>query len=216
MDPDALRALRSVLLRTEEVRGDLLRLAARVIALEDEVTRLGGDEATVARREAEVLSRIQAGDDASHHRLHLAGAVDKYEVSSDGGPPCAELIPICQARCCKLSFPLSTQDLDEGVIRFDVGRPYLIAHGDDDHCVHLDRASRGCGVYHHRPGICRAYDCRGDRRIWSDFATRTLAPPGVEAPDPDELDLFERARLRELALAGESSSVRGQGGSSGP
>jgi Fe-S-cluster containining protein len=213
MDPDALRALRSVLLRTEEVRADLLRLAARVIALEDEVTRLGGDEAAIAAREAEVLTRIQAGDDGSHHRLHLGSPVDKYQVSSDDGPPCAELIPICQARCCKLEFPLSTQDLDEGVIRFDLGRPYIIAHAADDHCVHLDRSSRGCGVYAQRPGVCRAYDCREDRRIWTDFATRTLAPPGTEAPVPDELELLERARIRELALAGESSSVRGRAGS---
>lgn len=216
MDAEARRALRAVLLRTEEVRADLLRLAARVIALEDEVTRLGGDEETIAAREAEVLTRIQAGDDASHHRLHLGSPGDKYAVSAEGGPPCAELIPICGARCCKLPFPLSTQDLDEGVIRFDLGRPYLIAHGDDDHCVHLDRGSRGCGVYAQRPGVCRAYDCRDDRRIWSDFATLTLAPPGTEAPAPDELDLLERARIRELALAGESASVRGPGGSSDP
>lgn len=212
MDGEALRALRAVLLRTEEVRGELLHLAARVVALEEELGRRGGDgdalAAAIDRREAEVLAEIRAADDASHHRLHLAEPVDKYQVSSDGGPPCAELIPICGARCCTLSFPLTTQDLDEGLIQFDVGRPYLIRHDDDGHCTHLDRASRGCGVYAHRPGVCRHYDCRTDRRIWSDFATRTLAPPGVEAPPPDAFQLHERARLREVALAVESASVR--------
>lgn len=206
MDDEALRALRAALLRTEEVRADLLRLAARVVVLEERVAP--GADVEIAAREAEVLAEIRAADDASHHRLHLAAPVDKYQVSSDGGPPCEELIPICQARCCKLSFPLSTQDLDEGVIRWDLGRPYLIRHDDDGHCTHLDRTTRGCGVYHQRPAVCRRYDCRDDRRIWSDFATRTLAPPGVEAPPPDALDLHERARIRELALAGESASVR--------
>lgn len=212
MDSEALRALRAVLLRSEELRGELLHLAARVVALEEALGRRGGDPdeltAAVDAREAEVLARIRASDDKSRFRLHLAEAVDKYTVSSDGGPPCAELIPICGARCCKLPFPLTTQDLDEGIIQFDVGRPYLIRHDDDEHCTHLDRGTRGCGVYQHRPAVCRQYDCRTDRRVWSDFATLTLAPPGVEAPAPDDFQLHERARLREVALAGESAAVR--------
>jgi hypothetical protein len=212
MDAEALRALRASLLRIEEIRGELFHLAARVVALEEELGRRGGDAAALAAavdaREGEVLAQIRAADDASHRRLHLAEPVDKYTVSSDGGPPCAELIPLCGARCCKLPFPLTTQDLDEAIIQFDVGRPYLIRHDDDGHCSHLDRASRGCGVYDHRPAVCRQYDCRDDRRIWTDFATRTLAPPGTEAPAPDEFQLHERARWRELALSVESESVR--------
>jgi hypothetical protein len=203
MDPDALRALRATLLRTEELRGDLLRLAARVLALEEAVS----PSRDIDAREEQILAQIRANDDASHRRLHLADPVDKYDVVSEG-PDCAAIIPICGARCCKLPFPLTTQDLDEGIIRFDVGLPYLIAHADDGHCVHLDRATRGCGVHANRPAICRAYDCRTDPRIWSDFATLTLAPPGTELPTPDEFTLHERARLREVALAGESSSVR--------
>lgn len=204
MDDETLRALRAALLRSEEIRGDLLRLAARVLALEEVVS----PTVDIDRREREILQDIEAADDSSHHRLHLADPVDKYTLDPVDGPDCAALIPICGARCCTLSFPLTTQDLDEGLIRFDVGRPYLIAHADDGHCVHLDRTTRFCGVYSHRPGICRVYDCRQDRRIWSDFATLTLAPPGVEAPPPDEFALHERARLRALALAAESSSVR--------
>ncbi len=203
LDPEVVRALRAALLRSEELRGDLLRLAARVVALEEHVAPSPALDA----REAEILADIEAADDASHHRLHLAEPSDKYEAVP-GGPDCAAIIPICQSRCCTLSFPLSTQDLDEGVIQWDAGRPYLIAHADDGHCVHLDRTTRFCGTYAHRPCICRTYDCRTDRRIWSDFATLTLAPPGLDSPPPSPSTLHDRARLRALALAGESSSVR--------
>jgi hypothetical protein len=206
MDPELLRAFRAALLRSEEIRGDLLRLAARVVALEEQVAPQASD--AIDERERYVLAGIEAADAGSHHRLHLGEAVDKYAVPTDGGPPCAELIPICGARCCKISFPLTTQDLDEGVIRFDLGRPYLNAHGDDGHCVHLDRTTRFCGVYEHRPAICRSFDCRTDPRIWSDYATLTLAPPGAELPPPDDFELHERARVRALALTAESASVR--------
>jgi Fe-S-cluster containining protein len=205
LDPDTLFTLRTLLLRTEELRGDLLHLAARVIALEEHIAPSASE--SIDDREHTLLSDLQAADDASHYRLHIAEPVDKYTVDSSG-PDCASIIPICQARCCTLSFPLSTQDLDENLIQFDLGRPYLIAHADDGHCVHLDRTTRGCGCYSHRPAICRTYDCRTDPRIWSDFSTLTLAPPGIESPPPDTFALHERARLRELALAAESFSIR--------
>jgi hypothetical protein len=203
MDPEVLRALRAALLRSEELRGDLLRLAARVVALEEHVA----PSPSLDARESEILRDIAAADDASHHRLHLADPEDKYTAESQG-PDCAAIIPICGARCCTLSFPLSTHDLDEGVIKWDVGRPYLIAHDPDGHCAHLDRTTRSCGAYTHRPHICRTYDCRTDPRIWTDFSTLTLAPPGIDAAPPSEFSLHERARLRSLALAAESSSVR--------
>ena len=85
-----------------------------------------------------------------------------------------ELLPICQARCCKLSFPLSTQDLDEGVIRWDYGEPYLIRQrASDGYCVHNGAGS--CTVHAQRPMICRTYTCKDDKRIWADFDARILA-----------------------------------------
>src|SRR5258707_619120 len=82
----------------------------------------------------------------------------------------AELIPLCRGRCCTLHFPLSNQDLDEHIVKWQYLRPYIIKQRPDDHyCVHSDPETRGCTVYANRPRICRTYDCRNDKRIWVDF-----------------------------------------------
>ena len=44
-------------------------------------------------------------------------------------------------------------------------------------------------IHAQRPVPCRAYDCRQDQRIWSDFAQRIVSP---------ELDkLFESSQWRD-------------------
>src|SRR5262249_58709998 len=86
----------------------------------------------------------------------------------------AELIPLCKARCCKLAFPLSFQDLDEGVVEWEYAMPYIVKKRADGMCVH-NEANGACGVYEKRPGACRSYDCRKDARIWVDFDRRGAA-----------------------------------------
>jgi hypothetical protein len=113
--------------------------------------------------------------------MHVAiqeSAVDKYEF--EGGPAidCENRIELCRAACCRLKFPLSQQDLEEGVVRWDLSRPYLIARHPGGYCIHLSDGG-GCSVYENRPLPCRAYDCRGDERIWSDFENRVVSP-GLE------------------------------------
>jgi Fe-S-cluster containining protein len=96
---------------------------------------------------------------------------------------CQARIPLCKGRCCKLSFPLTFQDLDEGVVKWEYSRPYQIRKRADAYCVHSDEATRGCQVYDQRPAVCRSYDCRNDRRIWTDFEKRIPAPEEVlDAP----------------------------------
>lgn len=213
-DPDELlTTLRAALLALEETRADLLALAARVVALTEEVAARAPDpaavEAAVEARTAALRPQIAAADALGHGRLHLGEEVDKYTVSNADGPPCLELLPICKARCCALVFGLSTQDLDEGIIKWDHGQPYLIRHGDDGRCVHQDRATGACGCYQHRPAPCRSYDCRDDPRIWTDFARRELAPEGTRR---EPLDGFRMqvAHGRDLALAFEALSLRRQ------
>ncbi|MCC6527887.1 MAG: YkgJ family cysteine cluster protein [Polyangiaceae bacterium] len=100
---------------------------------------------------------------------------DKYALTALPDIDCAALLPLCRARCCHLPFPLSVQDLDERVVRWDYGRPYMIARRADGSCVHNEGGR--CGVYQHRPAVCRVYDCRKDGRIWQDFAARIPAEP---------------------------------------
>ena len=112
-------------------------------------------------------------------RVHLpvlGPPVDKHAVASPE-IPCGELVHLCKAICCGLVVHLTQADVDEGIVQWDPERPYWIAHAEG-RCVHLD-GERGCTVYEHRPGPCRSFDCRGDRRIWLDYERR-IPNPNVE------------------------------------
>ncbi len=116
---------------------------------------------------------------------------EKYGFESSAEIDCASRVPLCRAACCRLRFALSRQDVEEGVVAWDFGHPYLIARGADGYCVHLDRGCLGCTIHDRRPVPCRAYDCREDKRIWADFEK------GVVSPDLEEL--FRTGERREAA-----------------
>ena len=75
-----------------------------------------------------------------------------------------------------MHFALSRQDLEEGVVRWNLSQPYLIAQGQEGYCTHLKQGSCQCTIYHNRPLPCRAYDCRNDTRIWVDFENKIVNP----------------------------------------
>jgi Fe-S-cluster containining protein len=132
--------------------------------------------------------------------VDIGPTIDKYTVASPPDLDCAVLRPICQARCCRLSFALSFQDLDEGGLQWDYARPYRIRQGHEGYCVHSASDTRGCTVYERRPATCRTYDCRNDRRIWADFEERILAP------EPSPL-LHPIRRASSQAPSGDAASA---------
>ena len=227
---DFERAIRSLNMSDLDLRGALLSLAARVVALTDEMTRrIDGVEplpaaantparppgatveAAVEEALPDTLTTIQVSDAGLATRVSIDLGGSKYEVPSPD-IPCAELIPICKARCCALSFALSTEDLDEGVIRWDYGQPYLIRQrSSDGYCVHNDPDSRGCTVHQFRPRVCRAYDCRNDPRVWTDYENRVIAPlPHAlyqGKRNPASFDLHERAKVRSAAIRRETAAI---------
>lgn len=101
---------------------------------------------------------------------------DKYAPPVEPKIDCAARVAQCKAACCKMVFPLAPQDVEEGVVRWDLGKPFVIAKGPDGYCQHLDRCGHGCTVHAHRPLPCRVYDCRQDKRIWLDFEKRLVNP----------------------------------------
>jgi Fe-S-cluster containining protein len=101
---------------------------------------------------------------------------DKYNFSETVEIDCASRVHLCHAACCRMSFALSQQDVEEGVVKWDLGRPYLIAQDSDGYCRHLDRESNCCTVREQRPLPCRGYDCRQDKRVWVDFENRIINP----------------------------------------
>jgi Fe-S-cluster containining protein len=132
--------------------------------------------------EARKAARIEESE-APPARARIGAEIDKYgtdfqTVTID----CAERIALCKAACCRFTFLLSRQDLDEGVVRWDYGQPYVIRQREDGCCVHNARDGRGCTVHAQRPAVCRAYDCRGDTRVWVDFERRIPNPALAELP----------------------------------
>jgi hypothetical protein len=101
---------------------------------------------------------------------------DKYSYQSEVEVDCENRLPLCRAACCRLRFALTAQDVDEGTVKWELGRPYLIRQDPDGYCHHLDRDRLGCGIYGNRPIVCRGYDCRQDTRIWADFEQRIVSP----------------------------------------
>ena len=209
------RALRFLNNAITHMRDELLQLGAQVVTL----TRKLEDKGAV--RQEEVLAELPAAvaevrlNDESSPPLRVdlrETLADKHAVESPP-IPCAELLPLCKARCCTLTFTLSTQDLEDRQVRWDLARPYWNLRRPDGYCVHHESAGGGCSIYQHRPVPCRTFDCRRDRRIWTDFDQRIPAPPQdddvlILAPRPSEDEVAENARARRNAMQVEDAALR--------
>jgi Fe-S-cluster containining protein len=172
-----------------QTKHDVMDVASRLFALIEELIASGQldlrsfEERWLRLREKEE-ARIQG---RAHVQVVEPG--DKYELKDWPQIDCQSLMDLCQGRCCKLSVPLSFQDLDERILQWDYATPYLIRRGPDGYCVHFGRESGRCLVYENRPATCRVFDCRDDKRIWTDFEKRIPAPeegdPAQEAAGED-------------------------------
>lgn len=207
-----LRFLNHVVTTT---RAELLELGAQVVALTRALEARGVvAEDAVIEAQRDVVQGVRAADEVSPPlRVELSDdLVDKYEVESPP-IPCAELIPLCKARCCALTFRLSTQDLEGGQVRWDYGNPYWNLRRDDGYCVHNAPGTGGCGVYAERPAVCRTYDCRTDTRIWLDYDRRIPAPDvpaealGFGPGRRRQMDVEERALRRGAAVEAEDNAL---------
>jgi hypothetical protein len=101
---------------------------------------------------------------------------DKYTFDATAVVDCANKVQFCRAACCRLPFALSKQDIRERLVEWDWSRPYMIAQGPANYCVHLDRSTNCCSIREQRPVPCRGYDCRNDERIWIDFEKNVINP----------------------------------------
>lgn len=103
---------------------------------------------------------------------------DKYTFDQETFVDCQSRIHVCKARCCKFPFALSRQDVEEGIVRWEFKRPYLISHDADGYCVHLDKQTYRCSVHEYRPVPCRGFDCRESERwkVWQNYEKTILSP----------------------------------------
>jgi hypothetical protein len=101
--------------------------------------------------------------------IMLEPEADKYTYPDVAEVDCSARLHLCKAACCKLSFALSQQDVQEGILRWELGDPYMARKESDGYCHHIDRCTLFCAVRERRPIPCRAYTCKNDKRIWQDF-----------------------------------------------
>ena len=76
---------------------------------------------------------------------------------------CRSKIQKCGAACCTLTFALTRDETQKGIIRHNPEKPFFISRNTDGYCTHLDRSSMECTVWNDRPLRCRRYDCTEDR-----------------------------------------------------
>lgn len=119
---------------------------------------------------------------------------EKYTFEHGANEDCPSRLSVCKAVCCKFPFALSRQDVEEGIIHWEFGRPYLIAHGADGYCVHLDRESYKCTVYEHRTVPCRGFSCQDNDRwkVWADYEKKII--------DPDLMEKIEKENCKIYAI----------------
>lgn len=135
------------------------------------VEELDARKSQVGKRLAEQFAEKGMGV-ALTKEERVADGVGTADVEID----CENRLHLCHAACCRLRFALTARDVEEGRVKWNLGQPYMIRQGEDGYCHHIDRASRRCGVYEDRPFVCRAYDCRKDKRIWEDFEQMRVSP----------------------------------------
>jgi Fe-S-cluster containining protein len=105
---------------------------------------------------------------------------EQRQTGSSKVVDCDARMHVCQAVCCRMRFPLNAEEIDGGVVKWDLGHPYLIRQDATGRCVHSEGAS-GCNIYDNRPGVCRRYSCAEDPRIWTDFDGMVLNEEWINA-----------------------------------
>jgi Fe-S-cluster containining protein len=126
-----------------------------------------------------VQQKVVDGDElmaiVEQARDHVTGKVDvavrRDEVLEEPQIDCAARIHVCKAVCCRLHWALSVDEIESGLVKWELGRPYFNRHNDDGYCHQWDG---GCQIYEQRPNPCRVYSCEHDERIWKDFEAMEL------------------------------------------
>jgi Fe-S-cluster containining protein len=142
---------------------------------------LPGTMAAAAEAETRADEREQLSDAQRSLRWpNVAVRVDPTEPVPYEPVDCDARMPICHAVCCKLKFALTSDEIDAGVVKWDIGHPYIIRQDSHGYCCHNESGTGHCAIYENRPTLCRNYSCRHDSRIWTDFDNMVLNQEWIE------------------------------------
>jgi hypothetical protein len=117
----------------------------------------------------ELMAIVESAREHVHQKVDVALRVD--EPGEEPQIDCASRLPVCKAVCCRLHWALNVEEIEAGVIKWELGRPYFNRHNADGYCHQWDG---GCQIYEQRPNPCRMYSCEHDERIWKDFDAMEL------------------------------------------
>ena len=150
-------------------------------------------------REVVTAEELVAAVDAvrTETDIGIAIRVDR-EGSELAGTPvdCEARMHACHAVCCRLRFPLTVEEVESGLMKWDLGRPYFNRHGPDGYCVQCDSGTHACGIYEQRPAPCRQYSCADDKRIWKDFDAMVINQEWIDSAlgtGPGPVEIFMTA-----------------------
>jgi len=130
---------------------------------------------------------------------------DKYNFEHEANIDCKSRLSICKAMCCRFPFALSRQDVEEGIVRWDFGKPYLVARDDDGYCIHLDRETYKCKVYENRPVPCRGFNCKDNEKwkVWLDYDKKIINPELIEKINRNGEELYSYSKVNPTEKAKE-------------
>lgn len=96
------------------------------------------------------------------------GICSIYGQEDEGLPDavvdCRSKILECRAACCTLTFALTRDEVQKGIIKHNPEKPFFISRNPEGYCTHLDYNSLECTVWNNRPLRCRRYDCRENQQ----------------------------------------------------
>ncbi|HWD72500.1 MAG TPA: YkgJ family cysteine cluster protein [Actinomycetota bacterium] len=171
-------ALAQVIERLSAVEGRIGELFHYLGAETEEASSVGGssEPSEPSESQASAGEEVEGLTDAQLNLQwpSIALANERDETKPRVEVNCAERMHVCHAVCCKLSFALTSGEVESGRVKWDLGFPYFIRHGTNSYCTHNDTATGRCNVYADRPGVCRRYSCANDPRIWKDFDNMVL------------------------------------------
>jgi Fe-S-cluster containining protein len=107
---------------------------------------------------------------------------DKYVLQGETQIDCENRVTVFHTGCRRLSFAFSKQDVYKGLIKWDLGRPYLIDQAQNGYCAHFETDTCRTTVRESRPSPCRGYDWRAGERIRVDFDNK-FANPNIHGQD---------------------------------
>ena len=142
----------------------------------------------------ELMAIVEAARPATEHNVSVAVRTD--EELSEPTIDCASRLPVCHAVCCRLRFPLTVEEVESGLMKWDLGRPYFNRHGPDGYCVQCASETHACAIYEQRPAPCRQYSCADDKRIWKDFDAMVINQEWIDealGTGPGPVEVFMTA-----------------------